>query len=115
MSNNPIDQDVIKELQEATGTEFVAELVTTFLEEAPQMIADLKEAAGQEDEDRIRRAAHSIKSNANVFGASALAQVARDIELDGLEAGMAEDNADLAALEAEYTRASAALRVLLDG
>ncbi|WP_425044763.1 Hpt domain-containing protein [Primorskyibacter sp. S87] len=109
MTDTPIDQAVFAELQDATGPEFAAELVTTFLDEAPGMIADLRDAATQGDEDRLRRAAHSIKSNANVFGATYLAEIARAIELEGLGGNSLSD------LDAEYARMSAALKVLLDG
>ena len=109
MSESLIDQSVFDALRETAGDDFAAELVNTFLEEAPGMLADLKAAAGGGDADAYRRAAHSLKSNANVFGASALAELARRLELSGL--GQASDAADL---EAEYERTAAALRGLID-
>ena len=39
-----IDTTIFAELQEAAGAEFVAELVGTFLEEAPGMLAELRSA-----------------------------------------------------------------------
>ena len=109
MTDEPIDQAIYAELQDTTGPEFAAELVTTFLNEAPQIIADLRDAAKQSDDDRLRRAAHSIKSNANVFGANTLAQIARAIELDGLSEHSLTD------LDKEYSRTSTALKALLNG
>ena len=47
-----IDRAVFAELQDTAGAEFVAELVGTFLEEAPQMLAELRSRAGR----RRRRA-----------------------------------------------------------
>ena len=47
----------------------------------------------------IFRAAHSLKSNSLAFGASALAAIAREHELAGVERSQ-----PLAALEAEYGR-----------
>ena len=113
MTDSLIDQAVIAELIETTGEEFAAELVMTFLEEAPQIIDALKTAAKQGDADGYRRAAHSIKSNANTFGASALAELAKKIEL-----GPLPDTTDLSdpeALDAEFERAAAAVRGLIDG
>ena len=69
------------ELQDATGAEFVAELVDTFLQEAPAMLDDLRHALAARDADTFRRAAHSLKSNGNTFGALALGALARDLEL----------------------------------
>ena len=113
MSENPIDQATFSELKEATGDDFVAELVMTFLDEATDMLSDLRSAAENSDADSYRRAAHSIKSNASTFGASALAELARKIELgpfpdDG-------DQADADALEDEFQRSAEALRSMIDG
>ncbi len=109
MTDDAIDQSTFAELQDATGADFAAELLTTFLDEAPQMIADLRDAAAEGDEDRLRRAAHSIKSNANIFGATALAQIARAIELEGLSENSLGD------LAAEYAQTETALKAMLDG
>lgn len=106
MSENLIDQATFAALQEAAGTEFVAELVGTFLEEAPGMLAELRKAQASGAADAFRRAAHSLKSNSNTFGATRLGELARDLELGGLIA----DTGPLDALEAEYRRVAAALK-----
>jgi len=115
MNENPIDQAEYTELQATTGVEFVAELVDTFLEEAPGMLAELRSARADGNAERFRRAAHSIKSNANTFGAVSLAAQARSLELKGLDAEPARDEAAIAALEAEHTRTAAALKALRNG
>ena len=60
---------------------------------------------------QIRRAAHSMKSNCNTFGALRLGLMARELELGGLLA----DAAPLAALDGEYARVAAALEELCTG
>ncbi|MGQ0579541.1 MAG: Hpt domain-containing protein [Betaproteobacteria bacterium] len=115
MDEPVIDQAVYAELQDTAGAEFVAELVDTFLEEAPGMLAELRSARAENHAERFRRAAHSLKSNSNTFGTSRLAALARDLELKGLDADPARDTAALAALEAEYARAATALKDLRDG
>jgi histidine phosphotransfer protein HptB len=52
-----------------------------------------------------------LKSNASTFGASALAEASRKLELNGLPA----DDAPLQALAAELTLVAAALRQLQQG
>lgn len=99
-------------MKEATGDDFVAELVNTFLDEVPGMIRDLKEAAGASDADGYRRAAHSIKSNASTFGATDLAQLARTMELGDLPP--AGDVTYVKALQASLDVAAARLRDLID-
>ena len=112
MTDNSVDPYVFTELQEAMGAEFVDELVTTFLDEAPSMMIEAKTAFEQGDADRFRRAAHSIKSNANVFGASRLAEAARLLELS--DVGDAS-RAMFDVLDVEYDNATASLRDLLHG
>ncbi len=111
MSHDPIDAATFAELQDAAGTEFVSELVATFLEEAPQMLAELRAAQATGAAEAFRRAAHSLKSNANTFGALRLGEMARDLELGGLVA----DAAPIDALQAEYEGVAAALQELSRG
>jgi histidine phosphotransfer protein HptB len=106
-----IDLTTFHELQETAGADFVAELVDTFLEEAPQMLAELRAALGAGAAERFRRAAHSLKSNANTFGATALASKARELELGGMPAGAGPVDA----LQAEFERTAAALKDLRHG
>jgi HPt (histidine-containing phosphotransfer) domain-containing protein len=110
MSDTPdtIDRSVFAELQAAAGADFVVELVQTFFEEAPQMIAELRAAHAAGAAERFRRAAHSLKTNANTFGASALGTQARELELGGLPA----DARGIDALQAQYDTAVAALKAL---
>jgi histidine phosphotransfer protein HptB len=110
-----IDTTVYNELRVTAGAEFVDELVDTFLEEAPRMLAELKSARDAAIAEAYRRTAHSLKSNANTFGAKELAAQARAIELGGLAADPAHDNANIAALEAAYNQAAAALKKLRNG
>jgi histidine phosphotransfer protein HptB len=115
MSDTPIDLAVYSELKATTGAEFVVELVDTFLAEMPGMLAELRGARTEANAERFRRAAHSLKSNANTFGAVRLAAQARELELKGLDADTARDEAAVAALETESARAAAALKALRNG
>lgn len=110
-----IDPATFAELQEATGADFVTELVGTFLEEAPGMLAELRDALAVRDGERFRRAAHSLKSNSQTFGATALGALAREIELRGLADEPARDVASLDALDAAFDQAAAALQELAHG
>ncbi|MBI3374577.1 MAG: Hpt domain-containing protein [Betaproteobacteria bacterium] len=111
MSEPTIDEPTFTALQEAAGAEFVTELVGTFLEEAPAMLAELRNAQAAGAADTFRRAAHSLKSNGNTFGATRLGALARELELGGLIA----DSGPLDELEAEYQRVAAALKELCGG
>ncbi|MCW5661635.1 MAG: Hpt domain-containing protein [Burkholderiaceae bacterium] len=106
-----IDPTAFAELQDSAGTDFVVELVNTFFEEAPPMIAELRAAQKAGAAERFRRAAHSLKTNANTFGATALGAQARELE----QGGLPPDASGIDALQAEYDRAVAALKALIDG
>jgi HPt (histidine-containing phosphotransfer) domain-containing protein len=104
-----IDPGIFKALQDTAGADFVVELVDAFFEEAPAMLEAMRSALAGGDAEKFRRAAHSLKSNANTFGATGLAAIARDLELSGL-AGVAERAQPLAAVNEEYARVTAALK-----
>ena len=112
MSTPTIDRATFAELQATAGTDFVRELVDTFLEEAPPMLERLRAARAAGDAEAFRRTAHSLKSNSLTFGAQALAAQARDLELQGVAAARPEA---LDALAAAYAHAAADLRALRDG
>jgi HPt (histidine-containing phosphotransfer) domain-containing protein len=106
-----IDPATFAELQASAGADFVVELVHTFFEEAPPMIAELRAAQAAGAAERFRRAAHSLKTNAQTFGATALAAQARALEHGGLPA----DAGGIDALQAQYQAAVDALKALIDG
>ncbi len=112
---NLIDKTTFEELRDTAGPDFVAELVDTFVEEAPAMLDQLRVARAAGDADVFRRAAHSLKSNSATFGALQLSALARRLELDGLAADPSRDNVAIDALEAAYQRAAAALQELARG
>ena len=111
MATPAIDPATFAELQATAGAEFTRELIDTFLEEAPPMLAELGEAFAEGRAEPFRRAAHSLKSNASTFGAATLAAAARDLELQGLAAATP---AGLAALKAQYDAAAVELKALRD-
>ena len=111
MAAAAIDLAAFADLQATAGADFVRELIDTFLEEAPPMLAELGEARAAGRADAFRRAAHSLKSNATTFGAAALAATARDLELQGLAAA---SPAALAALAQQYDAAVVELKALRD-
>ena len=108
MSAPVIDPQVLADLQQQAGADFVRELVDTFAEEGPEQLAAMRTAAGGPASAALRGAAHSIKSNATTFGAGRLAALARALELGQRSA----DAAALDELQAALDEALAALRAL---
>jgi HPt (histidine-containing phosphotransfer) domain-containing protein len=104
-----IDLPTFAELRLSVGDEFAAELVDTFLEEAPAMLAELRAAMGAGDADGYRRAAHSLKANGNTFGALEFASLAGAIEQRGLTGDSAADTSMVHALDSAYVSVAAEL------
>jgi HPt (histidine-containing phosphotransfer) domain-containing protein len=106
-----IDPHTFDELQANAGADFVLELVQTFAEEGPVTLAELRQALAAGVAERFRRAAHSIKSNSSTFGATRLADMARDLELGGLPSNAG----GVDALAREFEATIAALQALARG
>jgi HPt (histidine-containing phosphotransfer) domain-containing protein len=87
----------------------LTELIDTFLEDAPHLLADLRHALEQSDAAAVRLTAHSLKSNGAEFSAQTFADLCKQLE-DQAKAGMLE-GADhlLEHAEAEFERVRAAL------
>ena len=107
-----IDKTTFAELKQMSGAEFINELVDTFLEDAPKLIEEISSALKANNADSFRRAAHSMKSNAATFGASQLAELAKELEMLGKENKLHETGNRLRALEEAVESACNELREL---
>lgn len=109
-----LDPKALNNLKEMVGgdDDFLAELVDTFLTQAPQLLADIRQAIANGDAAGLRLAAHSLKSNSAEFGAMTLSELCRELEFMG-KADTLEGAADLTdRVEAEYVQASMALEAI---
>ena len=80
-SMSVIDQATFEELKQISGDDFINELIDAFLDDAPAMLNNMKTALETKDTESFRRNAHSMKSNANTFGATELGTLAKELEL----------------------------------
>jgi len=80
-----IDQAMFNELKQMSGIDFINELIDAFLDDAPNMIQNMHTALDTKDVESFRRNAHSLKSNANTFGATELGALAKELEMMGRE------------------------------
>lgn len=96
-----IDLNIFTALKESTGADFIGELIDAFLDDAPNLVAQMRSALADGDTDSFRRAAHSMKSNAATFGAEELSAMAKELEGFGREKNLEIGNR-LEVLEAEF-------------
>lgn len=112
MAKSVVDQTVFDALKEMVGEDFIGELLDTFLEDAPQLIAALGKALEAGDAEAFRRSAHSLKSNAASFGAKVLSEQAKALEMVGREGHLDHAQSQLETLSAEYQKVAQALKKL---
>jgi HPt (histidine-containing phosphotransfer) domain-containing protein len=95
--------------------ELLEELIQLFLEEAPQLVAAMREALEKGDMPGLRQSAHSMKGAASNFAAYATANAASQLEDDAKNSNAESAKASLSALEAVTERLLPQLAVLCRG
>jgi histidine phosphotransfer protein HptB len=83
-----IDEATFFELKQMSGADFINELIDAFLDDGPNMIQHMQTALAAKDIESFRRNAHSLKSNANTFGALELGALAKELEFMGKESNL---------------------------
>jgi GAF domain-containing protein/DNA-binding response OmpR family regulator len=111
-TSSPYDESVLRRLSDSMGGDdaFVAELVDQFLTDSPALLAAARGALDAGDADEVRRAAHTLKSNAATFGATELAERCRMLELAAKEGALGGGAASVESIGTELTRVHEALR-----
>jgi len=79
-----VRREALATLQQLIGgsREDLADLVRDFIEDGQMMLAEVQDAAASEDDAALKRAAHSLKSNARDLGADGFADLCAAIEAD---------------------------------
>jgi PAS domain S-box-containing protein len=105
-----LDPSALERLEAATGDRgFVVDLVESFLRGAPAHLASLRSAQQAERAEELRRTAHTLKSNAQTFGAAPLADLCQALE-SSARAGVGDETAELVVrIEESYARVENAL------
>jgi CheY-like chemotaxis protein len=106
------DAGALENLRELGGNDFLAEVIDTFLADAPQLVATLHRSLDEKDADELRRAAHTLKSNASTLGAPEFSELCRELE-QRAKSGRLEGASDLVGrIEQEYEPLAHALATL---
>jgi HPt (histidine-containing phosphotransfer) domain-containing protein len=117
VNHQVLDPAALETLLEVVGgeTALLGELIDSFLEEAPPLVANLRQALEGEDAAELRRAAHTIKSSSHDFGATNLAELCQELENMG-KADTLDGAAELVAqVEGEYEQVRVALEAARRG
>ena len=105
-------QELLEELD--GDREFLEESLDMLSADAPPLIDQIREGIENNDAEKIRIAAHTIKSMVGNFCAQPAFQAALHVETSGQSGDVAESAAGLASLENELKRLQQELRKFLD-
>jgi HPt (histidine-containing phosphotransfer) domain-containing protein len=108
-----IDEQIIRELREAVGDDYIPELIQAYLEETPTLLRDLQAALAAGDVIPFTRAAHSIKSSSASLGALDFSAQAKELELIGKSGDLSQVSDKVGRLTAGYTELETAFKELL--
>ena len=99
-----------------TGHDAVSldELARIFLEECPHTLAEIRQALSTSDSTLLRRATHTLKGSAVIFGAQQVVDAAFRLEMMGRENDLATAAAAFECLESRTARMLDAVRVACD-
>jgi HPt (histidine-containing phosphotransfer) domain-containing protein len=98
-----LEPETVERLRALGGDDLVERLIGLLLEQAPQHVAAVAEAARQGDAGAARQAAHTLRSTAGAVGATALLAAAEHVETLAMAAAEPEAlAAAAAALESEW-------------
>ncbi len=105
-----LDPAALDELAATTDAAFVRELIDTFLDDTPRLLAEMRRALAGGEAEPLRRAAHSLKGNAASLGAPAVSALAKALEQSGKGGQLAEAGPQLERLETAYAALAQALK-----
>lgn len=110
-----IDISTFNTLKESVGEDFIGELLTAYFDETPQLLSRLQKAFNEQDLDAFTRAAHSIKSTSNSFGALQFGAMAKELEMMGRAGNLEGAFAMVEALFASYEEVRQTLEEMSHG
>jgi CheY-like chemotaxis protein/HPt (histidine-containing phosphotransfer) domain-containing protein len=111
-AGSSLDASALESLRELDGEGFLAEVIDTFLSDAPALVATLRTTYEEGDTAGLRRAAHTLKSNGQTFGARRFSELCRALE-ERARSGELDRGAELLdRIEREYAALAKTLAAL---
>lgn len=107
--------DNLRAIQRPGGPSVLKRVIEMYLQSTPTLLQALRDAAtGRNDPEAMRHAAHSLKSSSASIGATALAELCRDLEYMGRDGSIAGADVLVARIDAIFPRVCEQLAVELD-
>jgi PAS domain S-box-containing protein len=103
------DGAALENLRELGGDEFLAEVIDTFVADAPTLLETLRRSLEEGETEELRRSAHTLKSNGATLGAEPFAELCRELEQRAKDGRLGDADSLVASIEQEYGRLRDAL------
>jgi HPt (histidine-containing phosphotransfer) domain-containing protein len=107
-----VDGGALEGLRELGGDDFLVEVLDTFLADVSVLLDTIHRALDRADAAEVRRAAHTLKSNAATLGASTLAEFCGELEQQAKVGPLTDAAALLTRIEEERRLVEPALAAL---
>lgn len=104
----------IRALSEERGDSIMRRVVEAYVDDTPQHLQTLRRAISGRDPDKLRSAAHSLKSSSANVGADALAQLCREMENLGRNESTEGASGILSNMEKEFQAVRDSLTAILE-
>ena len=117
MDHDVVNHDAIDNLLRSVGgdLDFLEELLQDFFDDSRHQLSQMQEALAAGDAERLRRAAHTLKSNSDNFGANRLAESCKSLERMGTSAALGEADECLASTIIAYDEVKPVLIDVISG
>jgi PAS domain S-box-containing protein len=110
-----LDQSALRNLRDLGGDDFLGEVIDAFLGDAPELLATLRRSLDGQNNEELRRAAHTLKSNGATLGAEQFAELCRTLEQRAKNGELEGAEELVERIEAEYRPLEQALSALRAG
>jgi CheY-like chemotaxis protein/HPt (histidine-containing phosphotransfer) domain-containing protein len=109
-----LEPKALAKLQAMVGGQnsLVLALIESTLQDAPQLLRQMRQALETEDPKALKLAAHTLKSLANNFGAAALATICKELESMGKAGTFEGAEEQIGQAETEYEQVRSALEMV---
>ena len=94
--------DAIRSLQRPGKPDILARIVNMYVEKSPELISAIEEGIAANDSDKVKMAAHTLKSSSAYVGASALADVCGRVESKAANDELNGTQEDVALISSGY-------------
>ncbi len=95
--------DAIRSLQRPGKPDILARIVNMYMEKSPELISAIREGAAANDCDKVKMAAHTLKSSSAYVGASAMAEACSRVEAKASNDQLGEAADDIENVSSGFT------------